>query len=334
VDAPWLGFCAPPPRLPPAAGQQDQGRQLTANPIRLARRSLGTQWPPYLPPLLLPAPPPHAAATATFFVNGAEGGGVRERAMGSPAHPLTHRGAWLRRAGRGSSAPPLGRAAEDRANQSPPYIFLEAASIGSPLGMPCSGKMMPPQYLRPAAQQRRGAAVPLRPCEWAWAGTGNRGAGGARGAGVCGCENLRNLRNLRNLIIMLAKPVLSATGPSLCASVLVCVRYHITAGASKPKATRPPPTTSRLHWPVHFAPHSPAEPPTHSSAPRGPAVGLWCAVWRVAVAEWRGTRHVNSKHASTLPLGAPRGHVHLTSRSPKGTPPPSTQHAARNTQHV
>jgi hypothetical protein len=43
----------------------------------------------------------------TFFANGAEVGGVRERALGSPNHPLAHRGAWRRRAGRGSSAPPL-----------------------------------------------------------------------------------------------------------------------------------------------------------------------------------------------------------------------------------
>jgi hypothetical protein len=32
---------------------------------------------------------------------------VRERALGSPTHPLAHRGALRRRAGRGSSAPPL-----------------------------------------------------------------------------------------------------------------------------------------------------------------------------------------------------------------------------------
>jgi hypothetical protein len=36
-----------------------------------------------------------------------EVGGVRERALGPPTHPLAHRGAWRRRAGRGSSAPPL-----------------------------------------------------------------------------------------------------------------------------------------------------------------------------------------------------------------------------------
>jgi hypothetical protein len=42
-----------------------------------------------------------------FFANGAEVGGVRERALGSPTHPLAHRGACRRRAGRGSSAPPL-----------------------------------------------------------------------------------------------------------------------------------------------------------------------------------------------------------------------------------
>jgi hypothetical protein len=42
-----------------------------------------------------------------FFANGAEVGGVRERAPGSPTHPLAHRGAWRHRAGRGSSAPPL-----------------------------------------------------------------------------------------------------------------------------------------------------------------------------------------------------------------------------------
>jgi hypothetical protein len=43
----------------------------------------------------------------TFFANGAEGGGVRERALGSQTHPLlAHRGAWRRRAGRGGSAPP------------------------------------------------------------------------------------------------------------------------------------------------------------------------------------------------------------------------------------
>ena len=43
----------------------------------------------------------------TFFANGAEVGGVRERALGSPTHPLAHRGAWRRKTGRGSSAPPL-----------------------------------------------------------------------------------------------------------------------------------------------------------------------------------------------------------------------------------
>jgi hypothetical protein len=37
----------------------------------------------------------------------AEVGGVRERAPGSPTHPLAHRGALRRRAGRESSAPPL-----------------------------------------------------------------------------------------------------------------------------------------------------------------------------------------------------------------------------------
>ena len=35
----------------------------------------------------------------TFFANGAEVGGVRERAPGSPTHPLAHRGAWRRRVG-------------------------------------------------------------------------------------------------------------------------------------------------------------------------------------------------------------------------------------------
>jgi hypothetical protein len=43
----------------------------------------------------------------TFSANGAEVGGVRKRALGSPTHPLARRGAWRRRAGRGSSAPPL-----------------------------------------------------------------------------------------------------------------------------------------------------------------------------------------------------------------------------------
>jgi hypothetical protein len=43
----------------------------------------------------------------TFFANGAEVGGVRERALRSPTHPLAHRGAWRHRAGRGSSAPPV-----------------------------------------------------------------------------------------------------------------------------------------------------------------------------------------------------------------------------------
>jgi hypothetical protein len=47
----------------------------------------------------------------TFFANGGEVGGVRERALGSPTHPLAHRGAWRRKTGRGSSAPPLLRAA-------------------------------------------------------------------------------------------------------------------------------------------------------------------------------------------------------------------------------
>jgi hypothetical protein len=42
-----------------------------------------------------------------FFANGAEVGGVRERALGPPTHPLAHRGAWRRRAGRVSSEPPL-----------------------------------------------------------------------------------------------------------------------------------------------------------------------------------------------------------------------------------
>jgi hypothetical protein len=58
----------------------------------------------------------------TFFANGAEVGGVRERALGSPTHPLAHRGAWRRKTGRGSSAPPLpdmgryafGKASSDR----------------------------------------------------------------------------------------------------------------------------------------------------------------------------------------------------------------------------
>jgi hypothetical protein len=43
----------------------------------------------------------------TFFANGAEVGGAREQALGSPTHPLAHRGAWRRKTGRGSSAPPL-----------------------------------------------------------------------------------------------------------------------------------------------------------------------------------------------------------------------------------
>ena len=37
----------------------------------------------------------------TFFANGAEVGGVRERALGSPTHPLAHRGAWRRKTGSG-----------------------------------------------------------------------------------------------------------------------------------------------------------------------------------------------------------------------------------------
>jgi hypothetical protein len=69
-----------------------------------------------------PSRPPSTAVTAcksaglgasrlrvlgpTCFANGAEGGEVRERAPGSTTHPLVHRGAWRRRAGRGSSAPP------------------------------------------------------------------------------------------------------------------------------------------------------------------------------------------------------------------------------------
>jgi hypothetical protein len=40
------------------------------------------------------------------FAHGAEGGEVLERALGSPTHPLAHRGAWRRRTGRGGSAPP------------------------------------------------------------------------------------------------------------------------------------------------------------------------------------------------------------------------------------
>jgi hypothetical protein len=44
-----------------------------------------------------------------FFANGAEVGGVRERALGSPTHPLAHGGAWRRKTGRGGSAPPLRR---------------------------------------------------------------------------------------------------------------------------------------------------------------------------------------------------------------------------------
>jgi hypothetical protein len=50
----------------------------------------------------------------TFFANGAEVGGDRERALGSPTHPLAHRGAWRRKTGRGSSAPPLRLAAGRR----------------------------------------------------------------------------------------------------------------------------------------------------------------------------------------------------------------------------
>jgi hypothetical protein len=36
-----------------------------------------------------------------FFANGAEAGGVRERALGYPSNPLVHSGAWRRRAGSG-----------------------------------------------------------------------------------------------------------------------------------------------------------------------------------------------------------------------------------------
>jgi hypothetical protein len=43
----------------------------------------------------------------TFFAKGAEVGGVRERALGSPTHPLAHRGAMRGKTGRGSGAPPL-----------------------------------------------------------------------------------------------------------------------------------------------------------------------------------------------------------------------------------
>jgi hypothetical protein len=50
----------------------------------------------------------------TFFANGAEGGEARERALGSPTHPLAHRSAWRHRAGRGGSAPPLGPRAAAR----------------------------------------------------------------------------------------------------------------------------------------------------------------------------------------------------------------------------
>jgi hypothetical protein len=56
----------------------------------------------------------------TFFANGAEGGEVWERALGSPTHPLVHRGAWRCRAGRGSSAPPFNHRSPITAHRPPP----------------------------------------------------------------------------------------------------------------------------------------------------------------------------------------------------------------------
>jgi hypothetical protein len=62
----------------------------------------------------------------TFFANGAAVGGVRERALGSPAHPLAHRGAWRRKTGRGSSAPPL----LFRPRRRPTHLLLLPAARG------------------------------------------------------------------------------------------------------------------------------------------------------------------------------------------------------------
>jgi hypothetical protein len=91
-----------------------------------------------------------------FFANGAEAGGVRERDLGSPTHPLAHRGAWRRRAGRGSSAPPL------RGGKSVIKNKLSKSPKHNPQPPPPPGAALWPLSTAPATEsQPQGQSGPL-----------------------------------------------------------------------------------------------------------------------------------------------------------------------------
>jgi hypothetical protein len=75
-------------------------------------------------------------------------GGVRERALGSPTHPLAHRGAWRRRAGRGSSV-----LCTDLTLA--PYAAAARCALRAAR---CRGL----RVLRPTARRRRRGRSPLR----------------------------------------------------------------------------------------------------------------------------------------------------------------------------
>jgi hypothetical protein len=62
---------------------------------------------------------------------------IRERALPPPTHPLAHRGAWRRRAGRGSSAPPLGLGHREDAPRAHSHSGARLPSSGKAGGASC-----------------------------------------------------------------------------------------------------------------------------------------------------------------------------------------------------
>jgi hypothetical protein len=97
----------------------------------------------------------------TFFVNGAEGGEVRERALGPPTHPQAPRGAWRRGAGKGRAT---ATATESTHRKHPPKAPTESTHQGIHQGRhPPRHPPKPPPTPRPTQAPTEGTPQPRHP---------------------------------------------------------------------------------------------------------------------------------------------------------------------------